>query len=57
MDPNQEDDFIDEDLAIRDYLRDIISSFKETSNKKFILNLNQDLNSKKLQNLLKLFMV
>ena len=48
LDPNQEDDFIDEDLAIRDYLRDIVSSFKETSNKKFILNLNQDLNSKKI---------
>ena len=48
LDPNQEDDFIDEDLAIRDYLRDIISSFKETSNKKFILNLNQDLNPKKI---------
>ena len=48
LDPNQEDDFIDEDLAIRDYLRDIISSFKETSNKEFILNLNQDLNSKKI---------
>ena len=48
IDPNQEDDFIDEDLSIRDYLRDIISSFKETSNKKFILNLNQDLNPKKI---------
>ena len=48
LDPNQEDDFIDEDLAIRDYLRDIISSFKETSNKEFILNLNQDLNPKKI---------
>ena len=48
LDPNQEDEFIDEDLAIKDYLRDIISSFKETSNKKFILNLNQDLNSKKI---------
>ena len=48
LNPNQEDDFIDEDLAIRDYLRDIISSFKETSNKDFILNLSQDLNSKKI---------
>ena len=48
LDPNQEDDFIDEDLSIRDYLRDIVSSFKETSNKKFILNFNQDLNSKKI---------
>ena len=48
LNPNQEDDFIDEDLAIKDYLRDIISSFKETSNKDFILNLNQDLNPKKI---------
>jgi len=48
LDPNQEDEFIDEDLTIKDYLRDIISSFKETSSKEFILNLNQDYNSKKI---------
>ena len=48
LDPNQEDDFIDEDLSIRDYLRDIISSFKETSNKKFILNFDQDSSPRKI---------
>ena len=48
LNPIQEDEFIDEDLTIRDYLREIISSFKETSNKEFILNFNQDLNPKKI---------
>ena len=35
-------------LSIRDYLKEIISSFKETSNKKFFLILNKTLNSKKI---------
>ncbi len=48
LNPNEEDDFIDEDLSMKDYLKEIISSFKETSKKDFILNLNQDLNSKKI---------
>ena len=48
LNPNEEDDFIDEDLSMRDYLKEIISSFKETSNKKFILNFDQDSNSKKI---------
>ncbi len=48
LNPNEEDDFIDEDLSMKDYLKEIILSFKETSNKKFILNLDQDLNSKKI---------
>ena len=48
LNPIQEDEFIDEDLTIRDYLREIISSFKETSNKEFVLNFNQDLNPKKI---------
>ena len=50
LNPNEEDDFIDEDLTIRDYLKEIISSFKETSEKEFIFNYNQDVNSKRLQN-------
>ena len=33
---------------MREYLRQIISSFKETSKKEFSLNLEQDLNSKKI---------
>ena len=48
LNPNEEDDFIDEDLSMRDYLKEIILSFKETSKKKFILNLDHDLNSKKI---------
>jgi len=48
LNPNEEDDFIDEDLSMKDYLKEIIFSFKETSKKDFILNLDQDLNSKKI---------
>ena len=48
LNPNEEDDFIDEDLPMKDYLKEIITSFNETSDKKFILNIDQDSNSKKL---------
>ena len=48
LNPNQEDDFIDEDLTMKDYIKEIVSSFQETSEKKFILNFNQDSNSKKI---------
>ena len=48
LEPNQEDEFIDEDLTMRDYIKEIVSSFKETSNKDFVLNFDQDLNSKKI---------
>ena len=48
LDPNQEDDFIDEDLTMRDYIKEIVSSFKETSNKTFVTNFDQDSNRKKL---------
>ncbi len=48
LNPSQEDDFIDEDITIRDYLKEIISSFKETSTKDFIFNFDQDSNTKKI---------
>ena len=48
LNPNQEDDFIDEDISIRDYLKEIISSFRETSNKDFIFNFDQDSYTKKI---------
>ena len=48
LDPNQEDEFIDEDLTMRDYIKEIVFSFQETSAKKFIVNFNQDSNSKKI---------
>ena len=48
LNPIEEDDFIDEDLTMRDYLKEIVFSFQETSNKKFIFNFEQDSNSKKI---------
>ena len=48
LNPNEEDDFIDEDLSMKEYLKEIVSSYRETSNKKFILNFEQDSNSKKI---------
>ena len=48
LNPNEEDDFIDEDLSMKDYIKEIVSSFKETSNKDFILNFEQNSNSKKI---------
>ena len=48
LNPIEEDDFIDEDLTMKDYLKEIVFSFQETSNKKFIFNFEQDSNSKKI---------
>ena len=41
LNPTIEDEFIDSDLSIVDYINEIIKSFKETSKKKFILNIEQ----------------
>ena len=48
LNPSEEDDFIDEDLSLKDYIKEIVSSFKETSEKDFILNFDNDNNSKKI---------
>ena len=48
LNPNEEDEFIDEDLSMRDYLKEIVSSFRETSDKEFILDFKNDKNSKKI---------
>jgi len=45
LNPIIEDDFIDRDLTIADYLNEIIKSFKETSKKEFIVNFDQNSNS------------
>jgi two-component system sensor histidine kinase RegB len=45
LNPIIEDDFIDKDLTISDYLNEIIKTFKETSKKEFIINFDQNLNS------------
>jgi two-component system, sensor histidine kinase RegB len=48
LNPVEEDNFIDKDLTMRDYLSEIISSFKEISKKNFIFNFDQDSNVKKI---------
>jgi len=48
LNPNEEDEFIDVDISMKDYLKEIISSFRETSSKEFILNIDQDSNSKEI---------
>jgi len=40
-----EDDFIDKDLSLHNYLKEIVNSFKEISEKNFIINIEQDTNS------------
>jgi len=45
LNPIIEDDFIDRDLSIVDYVREITKSFKEISKKEFILNFDQNSNS------------
>jgi len=45
LNPTIEDDFIDRDLSIADYVSEIIKSFKETSKKSFIINFDQNSNS------------
>ncbi len=48
LNPVEEDDFIDKDLTVREYLSEIISSFQEISNKNFVFNFDQDSNPKKI---------
>ena len=48
LNPVEEDEFIDKDINIRDYLHEIISSFKEISKKDFVFNYDQDSNPKKI---------
>jgi len=39
------DDFIDKDLSLHDYIKEIVISFREISDKNFIINFDQDTNS------------
>ena len=48
LNPVEEDDFIDKDLTMRDYISEIILSFKVISNKSFVFNFDQDSNDKKI---------
>ena len=48
LNPVEEDTFIDKDVSMREYLKEIISSFKEISKKNFIFNFDQNSNDKKI---------
>ena len=48
LNPVEEDDFIDKDSSMREYLSEIISSFKEISKKNFIFNFDQYSDAKKI---------
>ena len=48
LNPVEEDEFIDKDQTMKDYLTQIISSFREISKKKFIFNFDQYSNAKKI---------
>ena len=48
LNPVEEDNFIDKDISIRDYLSEIVSSFKEITKKEFVYNFDQDSNSKNI---------
>ena len=45
LNPIYEDEFIDKDLSLFEYVNEIIKSFEEISNKKFIINIEQNKNS------------
>jgi len=44
LNPVIEDDFIDSDLTIADYMDEIVKSYQQTSNKEFIVNYDQNSN-------------
>ena len=45
LNPIIEDDFIDKDLSMSDYIHEIVKSFQEISNKEFIVNSDQNSNT------------
>jgi len=48
LNPAIEDDFIDRDTTLSEYIKEIVKSFKEISNKKFIVNFDQNSNPLKI---------
>ena len=45
LNPIVEDDFIDKNISLYDYVKEIVNSFKEISDKNFVINVEQDYNS------------
>ena len=45
LNPEIEDDFIDKNISLHEYVKEIVNSFKEISDKNFIVNIEQNYNS------------
>jgi len=45
LNPAVEDDFIDKDITLHNYVKEIVNSFNEISDKNFIINIEQNYNS------------
>ena len=54
LNPTVEDDFIDRDQSIADYVSEIVKSFKESSKKEFIINYDQNSNSLKIAKIIEI---
>ena len=49
LNPNIEDDFIDKDISLEIYVKEVVNSFQEISDKNFIVNIEQNYNSFDIQ--------
>ncbi len=45
LNPIVEDDFIDKNISLHNYVKEIVNSFKEISDKNFVINIEQNYNS------------
>ena len=54
LNPSQEDDFINQELSISEYVSEIIKSFREISEKEFVINLSQNSNSFKISKIIEI---
>ena len=52
LNPIVEDDFIDKDITLHNYVKEIVNSFEEISDKKFIINTEQNYNSFEISKLI-----
>ena len=52
LNPVVEDDFIDKDITLHNYVKEIVNSFEEISDKNFIINTEQNYNSIEISKLI-----
>ena len=52
LNPVVEDDFIDKDITLHNYVKEIVNSFEEISDKNFIINIEQNYNSFEISKLI-----